>query len=75
MRFEGSYFYGLLNSGNFLPGHDGSYFIDRDPTHFGLIMSFLRTGELCKIGLNSREIQQLEKELDYYLLHIPVQFK
>jgi hypothetical protein len=75
MRFEGSYFYGLLNSGQFLPGPDGSYFIDRDPTHFGLIMSFLRTGELSKKGLKSWEIEDLETELDYYLLHIPEEVK
>jgi hypothetical protein len=75
MRFEGSYFYEMLNSGNFLPGPDGSYFIDRDPTHFGLIMLFLRTGELSKKGLKSWEIEDLETELDYYLLHIPEEVK
>jgi hypothetical protein len=75
MRFEGSYFYGLLNSGQFLHGPDGSYFIDRDPTHFGVIMSYLRTGELCKKQLTKWDIEQLERELDYYLLQIPEKFK
>ena len=27
-------------------GDDGSHFIDRDPTHFRLILNFLRTGTL-----------------------------
>jgi hypothetical protein len=70
MRFEDSYFYAMLNSGNFLPGPDGAYFIDRDPTHFPLIMAYLRTGELYTKELKSRELQELEKELDYYLLQI-----
>jgi hypothetical protein len=61
----------MLNSGNFLPGPDGSYFIDRSPTHFELIMDYLRTGELCKKRLTKWDIEDLEKELDYYLLEIP----
>ena len=28
------------------PGEDGSYFIDRDPTHFCYILNYLRTGEV-----------------------------
>jgi hypothetical protein len=70
MRFDDSYFYGLLNSGQFLPGPDGSYFIDRSPVHFELIMDYLRKGELCIHGLQEWEIEDLEEELDYYLLQI-----
>jgi hypothetical protein len=71
MRFEGSYFYGLLNSGQFLPGPDGNYFIDRDPTHFSLIMTYLRTGEFSKLKLNDVQIYELRNEFDYFLLPIP----
>jgi len=28
------------------PGEDGSYFIDRDGTHFRYILNYLRTGQL-----------------------------
>jgi hypothetical protein len=75
MKYEHSYFYALLNSGNFLPGADGSYFIDRSPKHFELIMDYLRTGELYTKELKSREIEELEKELDYYLLQIAAPLK
>jgi phosphotransferase system HPr-like phosphotransfer protein len=75
MNYEHSYFYAMLNSGNFLPGADGSYFIDRDPTHFPTIMAYLRTGELYTKELKSREIEELEKELDYYLLQIAAPLK
>jgi hypothetical protein len=70
MRFDDCYFYGLLNSGRFLPDPDGSYFIDRSPAHFELIMDYLRKGELCTKGLNDHEVENLEEELDYYLLRI-----
>jgi hypothetical protein len=45
IKLESTYFYVLLNSVNFNSGPDGSYFIDRDPAHFGLIVTFLRTGD------------------------------
>jgi hypothetical protein len=75
MNYEHSYFYALLNSGNFLPGADGSYFIDRSPKHFELIMDYLRTGKLSTKELKSGEIEELEKELDYYLLQIAAPLK
>jgi hypothetical protein len=74
MKLESTYFYALLNSGNFNPGPDGSYFIDRDPAHFGLIMTFLRTGEFPQKKLKSMtswEIEELEEECDYFLLPSP----
>jgi hypothetical protein len=64
----------LLNSGNFNPGPDGIYFIDRSPVHFELIMTFLRTGEFPTEKLKSMtswEIKELEKECDYFLLPSP----
>jgi hypothetical protein len=52
-----------------------TYFIDRSPTHFPLIMDYLRTGELYTKELKSREIKELEKEHDYYLLQIAAPLK
>jgi phosphotransferase system HPr-like phosphotransfer protein len=75
MNYEHSYFFALLNSGIFLPGADGSYFIDRSPTHFELIIDYLRNGEFSKKKLKiitSLELEELIEECDYYLLPIPI---
>ena len=34
---------------------DGSYFIDRDPTHFRFILNFLRTGKVIVLVIQSLE--------------------
>jgi hypothetical protein len=38
-------------------------------------MVYLRTGKLSTKELKSREIQELEKELDYYMLQIAAPLK
>ena len=50
---------------------DGSVFIDRDGTHFGRILEFLRTGVADAASLGAQERAALERELDFYLLHEP----
>ena len=41
------------------PGEDGSYFIDRDGTHFRYILNYLRTGQLTvpKDEITREEVQ------------------
>ena len=54
------------------PGEDGSYFIDRDGTHFRYILNYLRTGQLvvpedkiiCKELLTEAEFYQIEGIID-----------
>ena len=46
---------------------DGSYFIDRDGTHFRHILNFLRTGGVPRDVLNDFG-EELETEADYYNL-------
>ncbi|CAH3129813.1 unnamed protein product [Pocillopora meandrina] len=69
----GSMFHSMF-SGRFdtKPGEDGSYFIDRDGTHFRYILNYLRTGKLVlpddKVVrmelLNEAEFYQIDGILD-----------
>jgi hypothetical protein len=47
---------------------DGVYFIDRDPTYFGYIMSYFRNPEMENpfMGLNLMQLQLLEIEVEFY---------
>lgn len=47
----------------------GSYFIDRDPTHFDRILDYMRTGKLAINGLSVADKKRLLDHLDY--LQIP----
>ena len=44
LSFEDSFFGAMLNSGIFLPGDDGTYFIDRSPLLFHHIIEYMRSG-------------------------------
>ena len=50
------------------PGEDGSYFIDRDGTHFRYILNYLRTGRLL---LPKDELirEELLEEAEFYQIH------
>ena len=70
-------FFASMFSGNYemLPdGDDGSYFIDRDGTHFRHILNFLRepdstSNKTCYNGLTKSEKSELDKELQFYGLY------
>ena len=46
---------------------DGSYFIDRDPTHFRRILNYLRTGAIA-VPEDEQEKAELLCEVDFYAL-------
>lgn len=48
------------------PEEDGSYFIDRNPKLFAIILEYLRTGKLYVKHLDSEQLIALKEELDYY---------
>mmetsp|Transcript_1218 Transcript_1218/g.3431 ORF Transcript_1218/g.3431 Transcript_1218/m.3431 type:complete len:332 (-) Transcript_1218:148-1143(-) len=49
------------------PGEDGSFFIDRDGTHFRHILNYLR-GCFRKEGLSNASLHELAAEADFYQL-------
>jgi hypothetical protein len=64
-----TYFSALLSEHfNTQPDEDGEIFIDRDPTHFRLILNHLRSVDISKEieALNEREMTALEHEVDFY---------
>ncbi|XP_078350452.1 uncharacterized protein LOC144635234 isoform X1 [Oculina patagonica] len=47
------------------PSEDGSYFIDRDGTHFRFILNYLRTGKLT-LPEGTTFLKELEEEAEFY---------
>ncbi|CAO4367722.1 unnamed protein product [Caenorhabditis nigoni] len=45
----------------------GAIFIDRDPTHFHLILNFMRDGHV-DLRKYSEDVSEIQKEAEYYLL-------
>lgn len=43
----------------------GRIFIDRDPTHFGLILNYLRDG-VCILPADSQGLQEVLQEAEFY---------
>ena len=50
---------------NMKPSEDGSFFIDRDGTHFRFILNFLRTGKLT-LPEGATFTKELEEEAEFY---------
>jgi len=68
LAFRGSFFDAMLSSGKWQPDADGTYFIDRNPELFPIILDFLRMG---KVNLKKYVMEDLEAELDFYQIVIP----
>lgn len=59
----------------FKQAEGGSYFIDRNPKYFSIILEYFRTGKLITSHLNSEQIEALHIELDYYQIQAQVFIK
>jgi len=66
-----SFFHAMLGSDSWRPDADGSYFIDRNPLVFPVILEYLRTGKLDTRQYSYDISDLLKAELDYYLISIP----
>ena len=52
---------------------DGSYFIDRSPKYFSVIMDFLRYDELPEFeGWTSMELERLKKEFEFFKIPLVI---
>jgi hypothetical protein len=72
LRFPNSYFTGLLGSGNWkADGDNGSFYIDRDPFGFDLIMRYLRGIEINFFDMDIDLREAFRNHCDYFLLPIP----
>ena len=54
-RIEGTYFERMLRSGEWKPGEDGAYFIDRPYEGFERILEYLHSGIGCVSGLSPHD--------------------
>ena len=66
LRVKHSYFTCMLESGNWKPQKDGTYFLDRDATCFGRILNYMRYGTLDTVGLSVEQTKMLQTDFDYF---------
>jgi len=62
-------FFSAMFSGRFKlekDEEDGSYFIDRNPLYFEVILDYLRTGVINFKKYNSEELAELKMEIEFY---------
>ena len=71
LRFEGSYFHGMLSGGQWRPDPTGCYFIDASPALFHFVMDALRGEPVLVDGLSRGETQRLRSLFDYFQLPCP----
>merc|ERR1712000_60015 len=70
LKHETSYFTALLLNGE-MQDVDGSYFIDRNPKYFGVLLDFLRTGTLDYEDFTEKNIDKLKDEFKFYSVPYP----
>uniref|UniRef100_A0A6B2LLX0 BTB domain-containing protein n=1 Tax=Arcella intermedia TaxID=1963864 RepID=A0A6B2LLX0_9EUKA len=74
MRARGENYFTSLISGR-LPttmDQEGAYFVDRDPTCFGIMLNYLRTGEVVLPPQFSLRLLQIEAA--FYCINLPSEY-
>jgi len=71
LKQKGSFFDAMLSSGKWKPDDDGSYFIDRNPELFPVILDYLRTGKVNLKRYAYDVVEDLKTELGFYQVDIP----
>ena len=71
LQKKGSYFETMLRSNFWRPGSDGSYFIDRPPEIFRIILEYMTSGTLDIEALDEETLSDLQRDLDYFQIAVP----
>ena len=74
LLFNDSLFHSLLKNS---PESDGSYFIDRNPTQFDILLDYLREGKLPATWkeLNDNNLRQLKGHFEYFGIPVPLELR
>lgn len=66
MKYSGSLFEEMLASGSPHSEKNRWYFIDRDPSHFGIVLKYMRDGKVRNSDLKSVDPDDLQEEFQFY---------
>ena len=72
MAMRGTYFESMLRSDIWRPQSDGTYFIDRSPENFQMILKYMKSGVIDFESLDAEVLSDLLDDLDYYQIPLPV---
>jgi hypothetical protein len=68
LAYDDSFFFYLLGSDDWLPGSDGTYFIDMDPRHFHVVLDYMRGETIDLRSYNDTDVTEIEQLLVYFNL-------
>eukprot|EP01111_Echinosteliopsis_oligospora_P010682 TRINITY_DN3383_c0_g2_i3.p1 TRINITY_DN3383_c0_g2~~TRINITY_DN3383_c0_g2_i3.p1 ORF type:complete len:348 (+),score=85.76 TRINITY_DN3383_c0_g2_i3:45-1088(+) len=69
LKHPNTFFTAMLGSGQWQPGEDGTYFIEKDPKIFAVILKYLVSGRLNLSKLDEHRMEELKADLDYFQIH------
>eukprot|EP01111_Echinosteliopsis_oligospora_P010681 TRINITY_DN3383_c0_g2_i1.p1 TRINITY_DN3383_c0_g2~~TRINITY_DN3383_c0_g2_i1.p1 ORF type:complete len:333 (+),score=77.08 TRINITY_DN3383_c0_g2_i1:45-1043(+) len=69
LKHPNTFFTSMLGSGQWQPGEDGTYFIEKDPKIFAVILKYLVSGRLNLSKLDGHRMEELTADLDYFQIH------
>jgi len=72
LQHKGSYFEAMLTSNYNQRDANGEYFIDCDPTYFGLVLDFLRQGQLNPLQLKTFDADKLHEAFQFFHIEVPL---
>jgi len=72
LRFKDSYFYSMLANGQWKPDEDGTYFIDRNPKYFDILLDYMRTGEISLEKLDEEGLKKIQRDAEYFQIPLPL---